>query len=149
MASKLHYLHYIASSKTHGNTMWLPKNWKKNTWWFRSDFYDPSIYFVVSQCKAHKDSLKQRISRGTDDNLENSRINEQLEILKRYPTIKRGQLFDMLCKFSVFGYYLSLRHRTLLMESSPVFIVPKSHSRVGLSEDQRDDFKNTLPSSLH
>ena len=70
----------------------------------RSDFNDPSIYFVVSQCKAHKDSLKQRISRGTDDNLENSRTNERLEILKRYPTIKkRGQLFDMLCKFSVFG----------------------------------------------
>lgn len=44
--------------------------------------------------------------------------------------------------FWVASYYLSLHHWNFLMESSLGFIVPKSRSRVGLSEDQRDDFKD-------
>lgn len=97
-------LHYIASSKTMETLCGCPRTDRAHLVkeCVRS-VYHPSVYLVVSQCKAHKDSLKQRISRGTDDNLQNSRRNERLEPSKRYPTIKRGQLFDMLCIFQFLG----------------------------------------------
>ena len=154
MACGINNWHYIASSKTHGNTMWLPNDRTHLVVeWFPSDFNDPSVYLVVSQCKAHKDSLKQRISCGTDDNLENSRTTERLEIWKRYPismTIKRGQIFWTCCakcfNFSG-GIILSMTPslESFLWKVPQDLLSPQNPILVLVYErDQRDDFSILL-----